>query len=97
MTETWLADGEGLEEDAEDLIRCADLGMIYANRPVNSRGVAHGGVAIFFKKSRIELKQFKMHNPEGFEVIPAVGRITGISTKLLSSSQLCCATGQGGP
>ena len=31
VTETWLTNGEGLEEDTEDLIHCADLGMLYNN------------------------------------------------------------------
>ena len=83
VTETWLADGEGLEEDADDLVQCADLGMLYENRAVNSKGVAHGGVAIFFKKSKLELKAFRMHNPEKFEIIPSVGRITGLKRKLV--------------
>ena len=40
VTETWLADGEGLEEDREDLVQCAGLGMLYKNRLPNDRGVA---------------------------------------------------------
>ena len=32
ITETWLADGHGLEDDVDDLLHGAGLGMIYRNR-----------------------------------------------------------------
>ena len=57
--------------------------MFYKNRPPNNRGVAHGGVAIFFKKSRLELKTFKMHNPDSYEVITLVGKISGLARKIV--------------
>ena len=44
---------------------------------------AHGGVAVLFKKGKLELKQFKMNNPSNFEVIALVGKITGLSRKLV--------------
>ena len=46
VTETWLSDGEGLEDDVQDLAHGAGLDMLYRNRPTNDRGYSHGGVAI---------------------------------------------------
>ena len=45
VTETWLADGESLDRDVEDLAKGAGLGMVCLNRKANDRGIAHGGVA----------------------------------------------------
>ena len=43
VTETWLADGEGLEEDQEDLVHCAGIGMLYKNRAPNTSGAGTWG------------------------------------------------------
>ena len=41
VTETWLADGEGLDQDLEDLALGAGISLICRNRPRGQRGVAH--------------------------------------------------------
>ena len=38
ITETWLTDGESLDEDVEDLVLAADLKILYKNRKANDRG-----------------------------------------------------------
>ena len=43
VTETWLQDGQQLQDDVDDLLHGAGLGLITRNRPPNSRGVSHGG------------------------------------------------------
>ena len=48
ITETWLADGQGLDEDVDDLLEGAGLGMLYRNRPPGRRGTSHGGVAVLY-------------------------------------------------
>ena len=83
ITETWLADGEGLEEDVDDLLLGAGIGMIYKNRPVNDRGVAHGGVAICYRESAMSLKEVKTNNPGKYEVIMAAGTMVGFSRKMV--------------
>ena len=40
-------------------------------------------MAVFFRKSRLDLKEFKVHNPGGFEVLQEVGRVAGIGIKLV--------------
>ena len=100
ITETLQAEGEGLEEDAKNIVNCADIGMIYKNRPVNQRRIAHSGVAIFFRKSKIELKQFKMDNPGGFEVFgweDSWSKEEASGGCLLYPSQLYSPKGQGCP
>ena len=44
ITETWLSDGEGLEEDLEDLVLGAGMGMLCLNRPKNSKGFPTEGL-----------------------------------------------------
>ena len=45
VTETWLSDGRGLEDDVQLFVLGTGLGMLYRNCPNNARGYAHGGVA----------------------------------------------------
>ena len=40
VTETWLRDGESLEEDVEDLVQGTGLGMLYKNREACPNGVS---------------------------------------------------------
>ena len=83
VTETWLADGHGLDDDVDDLLLGAGLGMLYRNREANSRGVAHGGVAIFYKESSMSMKAVKLHNPGKYEVVMGVATVKGYSRKLV--------------
>ena len=75
VTETWLSDGESLDEDIEHLVLRSGLRMIYKNRENNSRGFAHRGVCITFKDSACTLKEMKLYNPGRFEVIAATGSL----------------------
>ena len=84
VTETWLADGEPLEKDVSDLACGAGLGMIYKNRRPNARGVAHGGVAVIYRKNACNLKEIDITNSENFEVLPTVGNIPGYKEKLVT-------------
>ena len=49
VTETWLTDGESLEEEVENLVLGTGLQMIHRNRELNARGFSHGGVAVLYK------------------------------------------------
>ena len=51
VTETWLSDGDGLEEETESLVLGTGLNMLYRNRKVNNKGFLHGGVAILYRES----------------------------------------------
>ena len=53
VTETWLASGDSLDKDVQDLARGAGLNMVCLNRDVGGRGVAHGGVAVVASTSRM--------------------------------------------
>ena len=83
VTETWLSDGEGIEEDVDDLIHRAGLGFLYQNREPNNRGVSHGCVGIFFNMFDLSLAPVKMPNPRDFEVLMAIGMVKGISHKIV--------------
>ena len=83
VTETWLSDGEGLDEDVEDLLLGAGMGLHCLNRPVNNKGFSHGGVAILYRGSEMSLKPIKVHNPGKYEVLVTAGKVQGYSRKLV--------------
>ena len=83
VTETWLSDGHGLDDDVDDLLQGAGLGMLYRNRKANSRGVSHGGVAVLFREGALQLKAVKVHNPGKYEVLMTVGNIKGYTRKII--------------
>ena len=84
ITETWLADRATLEEDKHDLLLGAGLSLIHKNRIPNSRGMAYGGVGIFYREDLCSFKKFKFDNPENFEVLAAIGSIQERSLYLLA-------------
>ena len=49
VTETWMRDGEDLEDVRVDLSEGHGLDMICRNRPVGDNRLAHGGVAVLYK------------------------------------------------
>ena len=46
ITETWLTDGEDLQDKKDDLSAGSGLGLVTKNRAPNRMGFSHGGVAI---------------------------------------------------
>ena len=70
LTETWLADGKTLEEDKQDLLLGAGLSLLCKNRKPDHRGVAYGGVGLFFKEDLCNFTQLNLDNPGNFEVLP---------------------------
>ena len=84
VTETWLADGDSLDRDVRDLAKGAGLEMICLNRPANSRGVAHGGVAVVANQSTCTLKKIDMANPGNFEVLTTLSSVKGHSRNLIT-------------
>ena len=77
ITETWLTDGEGLEEDVQGLAHGTGLGLIYKNRPANDRGFSHGGVAILFKSEDCSFSEVKLPKPGRFRSHHRYWYITG--------------------
>ena len=84
ITETWLKDGQDLEQNLSDLEHGAGLSLIPLNREPNpATGVAHGGVAVVYRKKVGSFKKIDFPNPHGYEVLPVVGSIRGSSRKLV--------------
>ena len=83
VTETWLQEGKELQ-DAESYLReNYALGMIARNRDrAAANGRLYGGVAIIFRLKTVTLKEFKLVNPQGYEVLAAVGKVSGIPGKI---------------
>ena len=83
ISETWLRDGEDLEDVKDDLREGAGIEMLCRNRGLNHRGQAHGGIAILFRKDAVNLKEIKVGFDENFEVLCAIGNLGGISRKIV--------------
>ena len=77
ITETWLTDGESLQEDIDDLVLGTGLQMICRNRDPNERGFSHGGLAIVFRDAVVNLRQVSLRNPEKLEALMATGKVKG--------------------
>ena len=82
ITETWLADGDSLQEDLDGLALGTGLKMLCKNRKANDMGFAHGGVSIIYREAMITLKEVRLHNPHDLEVMMAVGSIRGSMRKV---------------
>ena len=83
ITETWLTDGDTLEEDIANLTLGTGLQMLYRNREANDQGFSHGGVAVVFKESMVSLKEVRLHNPHKAEVLMAAGHVKSSARKLV--------------
>ena len=83
VTETWLSDGPGLDEDLEMLEAGAGISMVTLNRERNNQGFSHGGVAIVYQTSQCTFKRIPLHNPNNFEVLAAAGKFSGFSRQIL--------------
>ena len=84
VTETWFKAGQELEQTLSDLELGSGISSIVLNRDPNpTTGVAHGGVAVLFKKSIGNFKLMPFPNPDNFEVLPVVGSLIGTSRKMV--------------
>ena len=80
VTETWLRDRPELDSDLYDLEMGANLKAITLNRLPNNVGVAHGGVAVFYKKNVGNFRRIKFDNPE---LLPVVVTLQGTARKVV--------------
>ena len=66
VTETWMRNVPALEDDLDDLLHGAGIGMLTKNRRTGRRGIAHGGVAIAYRAAVMSMKEIKLSNPMNF-------------------------------
>ena len=83
VTETWMTDGQSMEDDVQNFVLGTGLGFLYRNRKQNNRGFSHGGVAIIFKSSACSFTKLEFPNPGDFEVLVAVGTIPGHTRRMI--------------
>ena len=83
ITETWLTDGQSLQDDIQDLNLGSGIGMICRNRAANSRGFSHGGVAMIYQTGSCNFSRVDLLNPAEFEVLVCAGTIPGHSRKMI--------------
>ena len=84
VTETWFKDCPELDQRLSDLERGFGLCSLTRNREPNPlTGVAHGGVAVIYKKTMGKFKSIDFPNPENYEVLPVVGSLMGTARKMV--------------
>ena len=73
VTETWYKSGPEFDQGLSKLELGAGLCSLVLNRDPNpTSGIAHGGVAITYRKNIGLFKQKDFPNPEKYEVLPAI-------------------------
>ena len=75
ITETWFSPGQALDTDLVDLRGRAGLSVIARNRPPNSQGVSHGGVALVFNEAKCSFAEVPVVNGEDWEVVVGLSLI----------------------
>ena len=84
VNETWLTSGANLDMQSDDLELGANIGMVTKNRKKRMGG----GVAVFFSKERMPMKQVRIRN-NTFEMVSAVGDFARSGRKILAVSVYC--------
>ena len=82
VTETWMKDGEGLTDQAEDLSLGAGVGIAHRNRNMHRNGVAYGGVAVLWQERLATLKKLTIEHAD-YEVLVVGGSVKGLGRKVL--------------
>ena len=83
VTESWLVDGKGLDEDLLDLEAGSNLKVLYKNRPAKltnrqKRRTAGGGVTIVYDTKRCDFKERKMAGNK-YEIVSGVCTVPKLS------------------
>ena len=83
ITETWFQTSRDRDDLEAELNSRFSLGMMSRERDVAaSNGRQYGGVAIIYRRQTTRLERFHLTNPSNFEVIAAVGKVTGVKGKI---------------
>ena len=83
VTETWFQGDRESAEVTEMLEGLYSLGMVVRNRgQLATNGRQYGGVGIINRKSSSNFKEFKITNPEKYEIVAATGKVHGVKGKL---------------
>ena len=87
VTESWLVDGEKLDNDLIDLEAGSDIKILYKNRPAKitkryKRRTAGGGVTILFNKKKCDFKEFKLPANK-HEIIAGVCNLPKMKRKMV--------------
>ena len=83
LTETWLTDGQSLDDDLADLEHGAGVGFLVRNRRPGIRGTCHGGVALAYRKEAVDMRNLQFDNDDDFEVVAGIGSMKGHSRKII--------------
>ena len=87
ITETWLQSNLFRDELAREMVDRFSLGLITRERTAMAgNGRQYGGVAFVYRLATSSFSEFKLHNPRGFEVLAAVGKVSGVKGKIFTVS-----------
>ena len=83
ITETWFQSSSDKENFLSDLTGEYSLKAITRDRASTAtNGRQYGGIALIFRQLTSSFEEFPLSNPDNFEVLAAVGSITGIKGKI---------------
>ena len=81
VTETWLQESARVDF-LDNMATGHNLSFICRNRQTAaSNGRQYGGVAIISRDRITSLKEFRLANPENYEIVAAHGRVHGVTGK----------------
>ena len=87
VTETWFQSDRLREELEVEMNDKYSLGMFSRERATAANnGRQYGGVAMVYRKHTCSFDEFPLTNPDNYEVLAAVGRVTGVKGKVFCIS-----------
>ena len=87
VTETWLQSGVGVGELVAEMEGRFSLGLITRQRQeIAPNGRQYGGVAFVYRLKTAKFEEFPLHNPENYEILATVGKVTGVKGKFFCLS-----------
>lgn len=79
----WFQSSSKQEDNIADYANNYNLGAVVRNRTgTATNGQQYGGVALFYKKSKVHMVEFPLINPENYEVLAFVGSVHSIKGKV---------------
>ena len=79
VTETWFANGNALDRQAEELLLGHGISLHSLNRdPHPLSGISYGGVSIMLRDSITKASKFDFPNPDRFEVLPLSVKVANL-------------------
>ena len=87
VTETWFQTDRLKLELAQEMVDKHALSMITRERTMAAaNGRQYGGVAFVYRLETSKFEEFSIVNPEDYEILATIGRVTGVKGKIFCLS-----------